>query len=124
MAKVITEGRRPSEFIVSEANGRRSRDTVIVAEDQNLGPSTVVGKITASGEVTELDTDASTGEEAAYGILIYPADATGIAEGVAVAAITREAEVNGDLIVWPEGISAPDKTAAIAELETRGIIVR
>ncbi|MCP4618507.1 MAG: head decoration protein, partial [Bradyrhizobium sp.] len=36
----------------------------------------------------------------------------------------RDAEVKGLALTWPAGISAPNKTAAIAALAALGIIVR
>lgn len=122
MANFIVEGRRPSEFIVSEANGRRGRDAVTVASGADLGSAVVVGKVTANGKMAQLAPAASDGSETAYGILIYPAGAA-TADAV-VTAIVREAEINGELIVWPEGITEGQKTTAIADLEARGLIIR
>jgi hypothetical protein len=36
----------------------------------------------------------------------------------------RDCEVNGNEITWPSDIEAAEKTAAIAQLATLGIIVR
>ena len=119
---VLTEGQRAGEFIVSESNGTRSRETVTVITGQNLKAGAVVGKITASGKYTELDTAAATGEEAAAAILYGNCDATD-ADKTAVV-ITRDAEVNGNELVWPDGILTADKNTAIAELKALGIIVR
>lgn len=122
MTTVFTEGRHPAEFIVSEGNGRLSRDTVVVASGANLEPGTVVGKITASGKVAALSPSASDGAETAYGVLMYPAKAT--SDDARVVAIVRVAEVNGNLLVWPEGITDNQKAAAVADLEARGIVLR
>ncbi len=42
----LTEGRHSAEFIMSEASGSRSRDTITVASGAALVAGTVVGKIT------------------------------------------------------------------------------
>ena len=118
----FTEGRHPAEFIVSEANGRRSRDTVTVASGADLEPNTVVGKVTASGKVVQLAPAAVDGSEVAYGVLIHAAKAA--SADVTVTAIVRDAEAAENLLVWPDGISGPEKTAARGELETRGIVTR
>jgi hypothetical protein len=39
-------------------------------------------------------------------------------------AIARSAVVNVEELVWPAGITAQQKAAAIAELEARGIVAR
>jgi hypothetical protein len=127
---VKVEGRHPSEFIVSEANGRRSREAVTVAAGANLEPGTVVGRLTANGKVVAYNptipqvegSPAPTGAETIYGILIYPADAA--TADVTVAAIARDAEVNGELIVWPNGFTSGQIATGKAGLEARNIIVR
>lgn len=119
---VLNETAHPAEFIVSEANGRRSRDVVTVAAAADLPPGTVVGRITASGKVVRLAPAADNGSEDAYGVLLYPAAAASADDKVT--AIVRDAELNGTMLAWPAGISGPDKAAAIAALEARGLIVR
>ena len=69
-----------------------------------------------------LDTTATNGLQTAAGILYADADAAS-AEKRSVG-IVRDAEVNGDLLTWPAGISAANKAAAILNLKNAGIIVR
>ncbi|ABE63179.1 conserved hypothetical protein [Nitrobacter hamburgensis X14] len=57
------------------------------------------------------------------GIAIYPAT-TGASETAKIAAIVRDAEVNGHCIAWPAGITAAQKADATQELAAIGIIVR
>ncbi|MCP1675451.1 hypothetical protein J2T57_002601 [Natronocella acetinitrilica] len=111
---VLTEGKHRAEFIASEANGTRSRDVVTLAEGQNLGPGTVLGRITASGLFTQLDPEAETGAEVASAILYDHVDASDADTSATV--IARDAEVADHSLVWPEGISAGDKADAIAAL--------
>ncbi len=44
MPAVITEGRHAAEFIVSESNGYRSREAIIVGSGADLQPGTVLAK--------------------------------------------------------------------------------
>lgn len=118
----LTEGYHAGEFIVSEANGTRSREVVTIIEGQNLVAGAVLGQITTGGKYTELDPDAEDGSEVAAAVLYDAVDATdGDTDGVIIA---RDAEVNGAEITWPTGISGPETTAATAELAAAGIIVR
>jgi hypothetical protein len=119
---VLTEGRYTAEFLVSEANGARSRDVVIIASGEVLEPGTVLGMVTASGKYVQLDPAASDGSEAAAAILYEGVDAT--AADTSRAVLLRDAEVNGGEIVWPDGITEPDKTTAIGQLAALGILVR
>lgn len=116
------EGRYPAEFIVSEANGTRSRDTGTLISGQDLDAGTVLGKITASGKLTQFDQDASDGSQNAAAILFSPCDASaGDAECVILA---RDAEVNGAELTWPADIETAEQTAAEAQLKALGIVVR
>lgn len=119
---VLTEGKRAADFIVSEANGARSRDVITIAQSAALQPGTVLGKITATAKYVALDPAANTGAETAAGILYAAADATGA--DVRQTAILRDAEVNGAELAWPDGITAGQKTAAVADLAALGIIIR
>lgn len=49
---------------------------------------------------------------------------TGSGETKATLGLTRDCELNTNLIAWPSGISAANKVKAIAALAERGIIVR
>lgn len=117
-----SEGHNPLEFILSEANGLRSRQVETVAAGADLESNTVVGKVTASGKVVQLDPAAADGSEVAYGVLMYAAPAA--SADVDVTAIVRAAEVKSHLAVWPAAITEAEKATAIANLETRGVIVR
>lgn len=69
------------------------------------------------------DPDGQDGSEKAAAIAIYPA-VTGAGETVKIAAMFRDAEVNGKCLAWPEGVTAEQQAAAVADLEAVGIIVR
>jgi hypothetical protein len=71
----LTEGRYAGEFVVSEGNGKISRETITVLSGETLEAGAVLGKVTASGKYKALDPAAVDGSEAAAGILY---DALGI----------------------------------------------
>lgn len=99
-----------------------SRDVGIVAAGQNLAIGVVVAKKTTTGKLHALNPSASDGTQTAVGVLIQDVDATLIDKtGVFVA---RHAVVADNALVWPSGISAAQKAAAIAQLEAKGILVR
>jgi hypothetical protein len=118
----LTETTHDGEFIVSEASGTRSREVATLITGQDLAAGAVLGMITASSKYTVLAPAAGDGSEAAAGILFAATDATSADEECVL--ILRDAEVNGGEIGWPAGISAGEKTTAIAELAALGIIVR
>lgn len=71
---------------------------------------------------TPLDTTAGNGAEKAAAILFSNVDAS---DGAARAVFTvRATEVNDAELIWPDGLSAGNKAAAIAALKEKGIIVR
>jgi hypothetical protein len=114
---VLNEGRYAGEFIVSEGNGRISRETITVLSGQNLQAAAVLGKITASGKYKVLDPAASDGSQTAVAVLYDNVDA-------ATADAVRLAEVNGAELVWPVGITAGQKTTALGQLAALNIIAR
>jgi hypothetical protein len=119
---VLTEGRYAGEFVVSEGNGRISRETITVLSGQNLTAAAVLGKVTASGKYKALNPAAADGSEVAAGVLYDAVDASAAdAEGVAIA---RLAEVNAAELVWPTGITAPQQTTALGQLRVLTIIAR
>lgn len=216
---VFHEARHAGEFILTEANGKRSRENVTIAENQDFVAGTVLALLAQAGGVTtdaaadagntgdgtiamadpavnskvkngvysviftaatafkvedpngvEIGTGATgtafnkevkftitaggtafaagdrfaitvgvespgdyqavaydptgtDGSEKASALAIYPAK-TGAGETVKIAALVRDCEVNGHILTWPEGITADQKAAGIADLQAAGIIVR
>lgn len=219
MGTVFTEARHAGEFIMTEANGKRSRENVTIAAEQDIAAGGVIALLAQAGGVTtsavaeagntgdgtiamsdpavnskvkngayaviftgatafkvedpngvEIGTGApgtafnkevkfsitaggtafaagdrftitvgvenpgdyhavaynpegEDGSEKAAGLAIYPAK-TGAGETVKIAALMRDAEVNGHILEWPKDITAEQKAAAIADLASAGIIVR
>lgn len=111
---MATEATRAGEFLISEANGMRSREEVTVTGgDYPAGQ--VLGKITASGKYTAYDDGASDGSETAAAILWSAADTSSADASKAV--IVRDAEVSEGLLT---GLDANGK----ADLAAAGIITR
>lgn len=69
-----------------------------------------------------LSLSATDGLEVAAAILFTPANAADA--DVRAVVHVRRCEVNDQELVWPEGITADQKAAAIAALEAKGITVR
>ncbi len=105
-----------------EQDNAFSRDKVVVSSGEDLALGAVVGRITATDEVVELAPGASDGSQTAVGFLIADVDASvADAEGVIIA---RDAMVVASGLVWPTGITEPQKAAALETLEAAGVIVR
>lgn len=121
MTTTLTEGRHTGEFILSEANGERSRENITIVSGQNLGAGAVLGKITSGGKYTAIDQAASDGSQTAAAVLIGAVDAT--SADAAGAAIVRDAEVIGGNLDWG-GQSPTEVTTGVTELAAVGIIVR
>jgi hypothetical protein len=114
---VLTENLRPGEFIISEANGTRSRDVVTIdASAGAMVPGTVIAKLVAGGKyvayVESLGTD---GSEIAAGILCAAVDDSASDQQAVI--ISRDAEV---LEICLTGLDSVGK----ADLAALGIIVR
>lgn len=113
-------------FLISEANGTLSRETITVAQGANLAAGTILAMNTATGKYVAVDPNTNESTGTAAGILFDAVDATDAdAEGVA---IVRLAEVNSLAIVWPDGINElqnePQKYGILSDLLDRYIAVR
>ncbi len=119
---VQVESNYLGDWLKFEADNLYSRDEVTVISGQNLATGTVVGIITASGKVTQVAPAAVDGSQNAVAVLAFPVDASAADKpGVVIA---RHAICSDKGLVWPGGITGPQKTAAIAQLKAVGILVR
>lgn len=118
----LTETGHAGGFLLSEANGARSREKITVVSGQNLKAGAVVGKITASGKYAKYDNAASNGVQAAAGILLDDVDASSADQSGVI--IARDAEVNSNELVYDSGQDATAKAAAVVDLAALGILVR
>jgi hypothetical protein len=118
----LVEGKHALEFVVSEDNdGHLSRDQIPVAKSQTLIPGQVIAHDATGHWGAFIVGDASFGTAAA--VIAYPVTTDAANFGQAVA-ITRAAEVRGTDLVWPNGITGAQITAAAAQLAASMIIVR
>src|SRR5690348_11606747 len=118
---IQTESIHDEEFLISEAEGHRSRENVTIVSGQDLAAGAVVGKITGSGKYAIYDNGASDGTEVAAGVLARAVDAGSADKDGAI--IARDAEVNGDLLDWDDN-DGTGITAGKADLASLNIRVR
>ena len=120
---VITEGLNLGDLLKYEAPNLYSRDQVTVGAGQNLPLGTVVGLVTATSKLKQIDPSATDGSQYASGVLMQAVDATLIdrEDGLMLA---RHAIVADHALAWPAAITAAEKLAAIAQLKSLGILVR
>lgn len=111
-----TEARRPGEFMVSEARGSRSRESINIEAAEGVLPSGQVLAKLGAGEYAAYTGAGTAGLETAVGILWAQTDASGASDVPAVM-IARDAEINSAMLT---GLDA----GATAELAALGIIVR
>lgn len=117
-----TEKPHAGEFILSEANGARSREQATLAEGQNLVAGAVLGLASSGaddGNYKAYDDGNSDGSQTAVAVLFAAVDATDAAAPCVI--IARDAEVNGEAITFASGV---DEDGAIVDLASKGIIVR
>jgi hypothetical protein len=119
----LTQAPTLGDLLKYEAPNLYSREQATVAAGQNLPLGAVVGRETATGKLAALDPSATDGTEVAAGVLGNAVDATLIDREDAIL-IARHAIVARGALIWPAGLSAAQRAAAIAQLEARGILVR
>lgn len=120
MPTIKTEGYHVGEWLVSEADGTRSRDvaTVTVAGGVGLPSGTVLGKVTATGKLIKYDNAASDGSQAAVGVLYNELPA--VNGDYKATVFTRDCEVDGAVLNAGAGVDAAGK----ADLLALGVVVR
>lgn len=116
----FTEGRHTAEFILSEANGNRSRENGTLASGQNLTAGTVL-QFNSDNKLVVFDGTRDSGaglDPQAEGVLLADGDAS--TGDLVVAYIARDAEVNINLLTYP----STDRAETIASLKVKGIVAR
>ena len=119
----MTEGLNLGDLLKYEAPNLYSRDQVTVGAGQSLLLGTVVGLVTATAKLKQIDPSATDGSQYAAGVLMQGVDATLIDrdDGLMLA---RHAIVADHALAWPAAITTAEKQAAIAQLNSLGILVR
>ena len=118
MAVLEYDGIGTGSFMVSQPNGYRHKETVVLADGESLKAGSILGVVTATGEYAHYDKDATDGTENVAGILWSSETTDGAVKQVV--AVVRDCEVNGKLLNYGNGVEATVNT----ELEALGIIVR
>ncbi|MDV2966417.1 head decoration protein [Nitratireductor aquimarinus] len=127
MLETKTEGARNLAFVLSEGNGKISRDVVTIASGAGkLEAGTVLGRITASEKCIaspEAEIVGKEGAETAMAVLAYRVDAT--SEDVEAVVIARHAEVKEPMLVFDATVDNASKIAAkLEQLSAATIIAR
>ncbi len=119
----ITNDLTLGDVLKYEEENLYSRDQVTVVSGQNLKLGTVIGRVSATQKVKALDPSATDGSEVAAGVVLQSIDASA-AEKTNGLIVSRQAIVADHALVWPVAITTEEKTAAIAQLEAIGVLVR
>lgn len=120
----VREGVHSLEFLLSEANGSRSRETGVLKETETVIPGTILVWDSGKLEATEGALDGSDDlDEDIAGIAAYAVDASD--DDMPITYIARDAEVSEAALVWPAVDGDGKKRAALkVALGTIGIQVR
>ena len=119
---VAIEQNNLGDLLKFEAPNLYSREEITVAQGQKLALGAIIGQDSETDLIKALNPAATDGTQNALGALIAEVDATsGNAKAVI---ITRDAILADHAVVWPSAIALEQKTAAIKQLEARGVIIR
>ena len=119
----ITNDLTLGDLLKYEEENLYSRDQVTVLSGQNLKLGAVIGRVSATQKVKALDPSATDGSEVAAGVVLQSIDASA-AEKTNGLIVSRQAIVVDHALIWPSAITTEEKTAAIAQLEAIGVLVR
>ncbi len=119
----ITEGLNLGDLLKYEAPNLYSRDQVTVASGQTLRLGAVVGVVTATGKVKQIDPSATDGSQYAAGVLMQPCDAALIDREDALM-VARHAIVADHALAWPVAITLAEKQSVVLQLKSLGVLVR
>lgn len=107
----VTENQYQAEFLVSEAEGTRSREQVTVLTGQNLQAGHVIGKVTKAGTTT-VTADANNAGDGAMGAIVVGNDAK---PGRYVLTVVDPAANAGAFVVEdPDGINIGEGDVGVA----------
>ena len=119
---VAIEPNNLGDLLKFEAPNLYSREEITVAQGQNLTLGTLVGQESETDLIKALNPAATDGTQNALGALIADADAS--SANIKAVIVTRDAILADHAVVWPTTITLEQKTAAIKQLEARGVIIR
>jgi len=107
---ILTEGRHTAEFLVSEAEDNRSRETVTVASGQDLDAGAVLGKLTKRQAAAAIPTNAGTGSGVMTALTFGP----DVQVGSYVIALTETSATAAFTVTAPDGTSLPNGAVGTA----------
>lgn len=113
---IIEQGPRAADFLLSEANGQRSRENILLKTDKAL-PAGQLLAIGADGVHEPYDSAGDDPENPVVVVGVLYAGALASENTQPAVAIVRDAEVAGDLLV---GLDEPSS----ASLTQLGVLVR
>ncbi|MDX1251156.1 MAG: head decoration protein [Gammaproteobacteria bacterium] len=119
----IKEPLNLGDLLKYEAPNLYSRDRVTVAAGQSLSLGAVLGRVTATGKVKQIDPSATDGSQYAAGVLMQDADAP-LADRDDGLMVARHAIVSDHALHWPTGITTAEQQAVLAQLKALGVLVR
>ena len=123
MPTVFSESMNLGDLLKYEAPKLYSRDRVTVVAGQTLPLGAVVGMVTATGKVKQIDPSATDGSQYAAGVLMQKCDAH-LADRDDGLMVARHAIVADHALQWPTGITTAEQQAAVAQLKALGVLVR
>lgn len=123
MPTVFSESMNLGDLLKYEAPNLYSRDRVTVVAGQTLPLGAVVGMVTATGKVKQIDPSATDGSQYAAGVLMQAVDAA-LAERPDGLMVARHAIVADHALQWPTSITTAEQQAAVAQLKALGVLVR
>jgi hypothetical protein len=121
MTTLVDNKLRREEHIEYEVDKQFSREKKTITGG-SYGQATVLGEITATGKLTQLAPAAADGSEVAVAVLYNDCDAS-LADKIAT--VNDGMTIyKSQYLVWPAGITDPQKATAIKQLRAAGQKVR
>lgn len=119
---VAIEQNNLGDLLKFEAPNLYSREEITVAQGQKLALGAIIGQDSETDLIKALNPAATDGTQNALGALITEVDAT--SGNTKAVIVTRDTILADPAVVWPTTITLEQKTAAIKQLEARGVIIR
>lgn len=111
--ELYTTGVRNAAFLLSESNGERSRELIVIPAGQ--------GKLSA-GTLLKADNTKAVDGASAVKVLYGAVDAT--TDAVKGTAVARDAEIHGEQLAWEADTTSDEKLLAAQSLAASGIVIR
>ena len=119
---VLMQHQAPTEFVLSEANGQRSRGNCYLADPVMVYSGSLLKQTAPETQLMPPTYVLATAGADADAIALYGGTSVPV-DGLRISAIVRDAEVNKHCITWAP-LAGAEIDAAIAQLATKGILCR